>query len=80
MQRVVADVSYSSWQPHFALMPVKSITGKLLWLKTVYRREVKYYTPATITPVPLPVWPAGADKVQYASQIEIAERTLLGLK
>lgn len=32
------------WTKIFALVPHKTITGKWVWLKTLYRRRVLFYT------------------------------------
>lgn len=40
----------SNWEPWFAWAPVRTIDGKKVWLKKIYRREFYPATP-TLPPV-----------------------------
>ena len=67
------NVIYSVWIPHFVWWPVKTITGRRIWLKYCYRRERRLLND-------IPQFPVNAlNKIQSDAWEELVERKLQGL-
>jgi|TARA_A100001011_G_C14214759_1_gene801507 hypothetical protein len=61
------DAQYTNWEKWFAWKPVKLLSGKSVWLKSIYKRQ------RTVRWVP-PTFPEGAfDRIEYSTWEDIME-------
>ena len=61
------DTQYTDWEKWFAWKPVKLLSGKRIWLKTIYKRQ------RTVQWVP-PTFPEGSfDRIEYSTWEDIME-------
>ena len=67
------NLTYTKWQKTFALLPVKTLSNKTVWLQVVYRRK------RTIL-LSIPQFPDSKfNRTEYATLENIFERKLKGL-
>lgn len=67
------NLVYTPWERIFAWLPKTTINNERVWLRFIYKRERML-----IHDIPqLPV--KALNKIQYATAMDIAERTLRGL-
>lgn len=68
------NIVYTEWQKRFAWLPVKTLSGKTVWLRTVYTRERKLIDD-------IPQFPVSAlNKLEHATLDQILSRKLRGLQ
>jgi len=61
------DAQYTDWKKWFAWKPVRLLSGKRVWLQTIYKRE------RTVQWVP-PAFPEGSfDRIEYSTWEDIME-------
>jgi hypothetical protein len=59
---VITDaIGTYNWRPHYAWFPVKTVRGKWIWLKPIYKRVARFCYPAAIY----------KDIVQYGTSFDI---------
>ena len=53
-----------NWKPWFAFFPVKTISGKIIWWKSIYKRKVRIrYDNPYMNPI--------VDTIQYGTALDL---------